>query len=73
MPCAAGRITLVWAPVANAAYEHRWEPSCGCGWRGEPKHFRGYASNQLRDHLEGASATPAETRAAAQEAGGQAA
>jgi hypothetical protein len=48
--CTEGDLELVYDAGPNAEGTPLWVPVCGCGWRGQPRYFRGYAMNQLREH-----------------------
>jgi len=48
--CDEGDLELAYGTAPNGEHPTYWVPVCGCGWRGEPRYFRGYAMNDLRDH-----------------------
>lgn len=49
---AAGHLETTYRAELNGERIPYWVAVCHCGWRGEPKYFRGYAANDLREHLE---------------------
>lgn len=56
--CDEGSLRVAYHAGPNGEHTPYWVAACGCGFRGEPRYFRGYAMNELREHhaLRGAAA-----------------